>query len=82
MAVVKKTISLPEELYNEAKNLSKNFSELVKEALEEYLEKKKIEKILSFAGKLKNLEDGVEFVDRIRNENKILEEKRRKSWDI
>ena len=77
MATIKKTISLPEELYKEAENLSHNFSEIVKEALSEYIKKKKIEKALSTAGAFKDMkETGIEYVDRIRNEDISLEEER------
>ncbi|WP_293447859.1 type II toxin-antitoxin system CcdA family antitoxin [Persephonella sp.] len=77
MATIKKTISLPEELYKEAENLSQNFSEIVKESLSEYIKKKKIEKALSTAGDFKDIkETGIEYVDRIRNEDISLEEER------
>ncbi len=77
MAVIKKTISLPEELYKEAENISHNFSEIVKEALSEYIKKKKIEKALSTAGTFKDLkETGVEYVDKMRKEDLLLEEER------
>jgi len=32
MVTIKKTISLPKELYEEAENLSHNFSEIIREA--------------------------------------------------
>ncbi len=77
MVTIKKTISLPEELYKEAENLSQNFSEIFKEALSEYIKKKKIEKALSTAGAFKDMkETGIEYVDRIRNEDTSLEEER------
>ena len=77
MSIVKKTISLPEDLYREAKNISDNFSKVVKEALSEYFEKRKIENILSTAGSLKDFkETGVEYVDKIRKEDTSIEEKR------
>ncbi|WP_457641819.1 type II toxin-antitoxin system CcdA family antitoxin [Persephonella sp.] len=47
MSAIKKTISIPEELYMEATEFSENFSQIVKEALKEYLKKKKKEKVLS-----------------------------------
>jgi len=77
MAVIKKTISLPEELYKEAENISHNFSEIVKEALSEYIKKKKIEKAISTAGEFKGLkETGIEYVDKMRKEDLLLEEER------
>ena len=77
MATVKKTISLPEDLYNEAKSISNNFSELIKEALKEYIRRKKIEKTLSTAGVLKDLkETGIEYMDKLREEDLLLEDKK------
>ncbi len=77
MATIKKTVSLPEELYKEAENISHNFSEVVKEALSEYIKRKKIEKALSTAGALKNLKQtGIEYVDKMRREDLSVEEER------
>jgi metal-responsive CopG/Arc/MetJ family transcriptional regulator len=77
MVTVKKTISLPEDLYNEAKSISNNFSELIKEALKEYIQRKKIEKTLSTAGVLKDLkETGIEYMDKLREEDLSLEDKK------
>jgi len=73
----KKTISLPEELYREAEGISHNFSEIVKEALSEYIKRKKIEKTISTAGAFKDLkETGVEYVDKMRQEDLSIEEER------
>jgi metal-responsive CopG/Arc/MetJ family transcriptional regulator len=77
MATIKKTISLPDELYKEAEGISDNFSEIVKEALSEYIKRKKIEKALLTAGTLKNLkETGTEYVDKMRKEDLSIEEER------
>ena len=77
MATIKKTISLPEELYKEAESISNNFSEIVKEALSDYLKRKKIEKALSTAGVLKDFkENSIEYVDRMRKEDLSVEEER------
>ncbi|MCX7760470.1 MAG: type II toxin-antitoxin system CcdA family antitoxin [Hydrogenothermaceae bacterium] len=83
MSVIKKTISLPEDIYREVASTSDNFSKVVKEALEEYLKKKKKEKLLTLAGKLKdwNIEDGVEFVSKLRKEKMDFQKDRRKFWD-
>jgi len=63
MTVVKKTVSITEKIYKESVGLSKNFSQTINEALKEYIKKRKREKILSLAGKLKDFEeDGMEFV--------------------
>jgi len=86
LSVIKKTISIPEEIYEEVKELtsSKNFSKIVQEALNEYLKKKKAEKIMSLAGSLKNWEikDGKEFVDKIRKEDIEAQNEREKNWDL
>ncbi len=44
MAVVKKTVSITEEIYKESVGLSKNFSQTINEALKEYIKKRKREK--------------------------------------
>ncbi len=84
MSVVKKTVSIPEEIYKEAREISNNFSQIVKEALEDYLKKKRKEKILSMAGALKDWEikDGIEYEKKMREEDIETQEKREKSWDI
>jgi len=43
MRVVKKTVSIPEEIYKEAQEISENFSQVVKMALKKYLKKRKKE---------------------------------------
>ncbi len=69
MPVVKKTVSIPEDLYKESRKFSNNFSEVIREALDRYIKRNKKEKLLSLAGALNNNEDGKEFVDRIRSED-------------
>jgi len=81
MSVVKKTVSIPKDLYNESKKLSNNFSKVISEALDEYIKRIKKEKLLSLAAALNNNEDGKEFVDNIRNEDIKLEEERQINWD-
>ena len=83
MSVIKKTVSIPEEIYKEAQEFSNNFSQIVKEALKEYLKKKKKEKILSMAGALKDWEikDGLEYEKNMRKEDIKTQEEREKSWD-
>ncbi len=58
MPVVKKTVSIPKDLYNESKKLSNNFSKVISEALDDYIKREKKEKLLSLAGALNNNEDG------------------------
>ncbi|WP_297453470.1 type II toxin-antitoxin system CcdA family antitoxin [Persephonella sp.] len=83
MGVVKKTISIPENIYKEAREFSENFSHIVKEALEDYLKKKKKEKILSMAGSLKDWEikDGLEYENKARKEDIRTQKEREKEWD-
>jgi len=84
MSVIKKTISIPEEMYKEAQEFSGNFSQIVKDALNEYLKKKKKEKILSMAGSLKDWEvkDGLEYEKEMREEDIKTQKEREKNWDI
>ncbi len=84
MAVIRKTVSISEDLYKEAIAEDKNFSKIVKEALEEYLKKKRKKKLMLLHGVLKNweIEDGKEFVDRIREEGLKIQEEREKWLDI
>jgi predicted CopG family antitoxin len=86
MSVIKKTISISEDIYKEIQEIenSKNFSKVVQKALKEYLEKRKKEKIMSFAGVLKDweIEDGKEFVDKIRREDIETQKERENNWDI
>ncbi len=55
MAVVRKTVSLPEELYKEVASEREGFSEIVRKALEEYLREQKEEKADFFVGEIKGL---------------------------
>ncbi|WP_029523200.1 type II toxin-antitoxin system CcdA family antitoxin [Persephonella sp. KM09-Lau-8] len=83
MSVIKKTISIPEDVYKEAREFSENFSQIVKEALEDYLKKKKKEKILSMAGSLKDWEikEGLEYENKAREEDIRTQKEREKEWD-
>ena len=71
MPVVKKTVSIPEDLYKESKKLSNNFSKVISEALDEYIKRKKKKKLLSLAEALNNNENGKEFVYRIRRKDSL-----------
>ena len=83
MPVVRKTVSISEDIYKEAASLSNNFSKVVNEALKEFIKKHKRKNLLSLAGSWNNFkEDGTEFVDRIREDDKKTSEKRMKEWDI
>ena len=81
MPVVKKTVSIPEDLYKESKKFSNNFSKVIREALDEYIKRRKKEKLLNFAGSLNNTEDGKEFVDRMRREDLKSERERKTTWN-
>ncbi len=81
MSVVKKTVSIPEDLYKESKKFSNNFSKVISEALDEYIKRRRKEKLLSLAGVLNNGEDGKKFVDKIRNEDLKSERKRETTWN-
>ena len=76
MKVIRKSVSIPEELYREVIKFESSFSKAVREALDEYIKKRKKEKIMSFAGKLELEEDGVQIVKRLREEDIGAQEKR------
>ncbi|WP_457599796.1 hypothetical protein [Hydrogenivirga sp.] len=78
MVTVKKTVSIPEELYNEAVKEGKSFSKIVGEALREYLRSRRKEKLKSLWGSLNNLgiKEGPEFVDELRMEQLRAQEDR------
>ena len=83
MPVVRKTVSISEDIYKKAASLSDNFSKVVNESLREFIKKNKRKNLLSLAGSWNNFkEDSVEFVDRIREDDKKSSEKRMKEWDI
>ena len=81
MAVVRKTVSLPEELYKEVASEREGFSEIVRKALEEYLRNRKKEKLISLWGKLKDwdIREGREFVHELRKEQ-LNAQKEREEW--
>lgn len=69
MGVVKTSITVPEDILEEAKELSDNFSSVVAEALKEYLRKKKIEKAIKSFGKWEDRgEDSIRIVNELRSE--------------
>lgn len=68
---VKTSISIPDDIFNEAKKLSDNFSSVVTEALQEYLRRKKVEKAVSSFGKWEKRDKGsVDIVSEMRKEDK------------
>jgi len=69
MGLVKTSITIPDEIFDQAKNISKNFSALVAEALKEYLRKEKIKKAMSSFGKWEERDkSSVEIVNELRKE--------------
>ncbi len=73
MAMLKKTVSIPKELFAQTKDINSNFSTLITLTLQEYIRQKKIEKALASFGSWKNFkEDSVKYVNRTRKEGKRL----------
>ncbi|MCD6570353.1 MAG: type II toxin-antitoxin system CcdA family antitoxin [Deltaproteobacteria bacterium] len=69
MNTIKTSISIPNQVFQEAKDLSDNFSSLVTEALEEYIRKKKIDRAISSFGKLEERrKSSTAIVDGIRTD--------------
>lgn len=67
--MVKTSVTIPDDLYREAKKLSDNFSLLVAEAIREYLRMKKVEKAkASFGTWEKRDETSIEIVKALRKE--------------
>jgi predicted CopG family antitoxin len=67
--MIKTSISIPDDIYTEAKRVTDNFSLLVSEALKEYLRKKNIKKAISSFGKWqKRDKDSIEIVNELRKE--------------
>lgn len=67
--MVKTSVTIPDDLYREAKKLSDNFSLLVAEAIREYLRMKKVEKAKASFGKWeKRDKTSIEIVKALRKE--------------
>ena len=67
--MIKTTISIPEDIYTEAKKTTSNFSLLVSEALREYLRKRRVNKAVSSFGKWqKRDKESTEIVNALRKE--------------
>ncbi len=67
--MVKTSITIPDDIYREAKKISDNFSLLVSEAIKEYLRMKKIEKAKTSFGKWgKRDKASIEIVKDLRKE--------------
>ncbi len=69
MSIIKKTISIDEDLLEQSKAFSKNFSAIVNEALQLYLAQRRIKKAMkSFGQWEKRSEDSVDIVNQMREE--------------
>lgn len=69
MGLTKKSITIPQDLYEATKNISDNFSSVVAVAIEEYLKKSCIEKAnLSFGSWEKREKESIDIVNELREE--------------
>lgn len=69
MHLVKTSITLPDDLLQEARTMSKNVSGLVTEALREYIRQRKVQSALDSFGSWKGREgDSVDLVNALRSE--------------
>ena len=67
--MIKTSITIPDDLFKEAKEFSDNFSALVTESIRDYMRKKKVEKALNSFGKWgERNEDSVDIVNELRSE--------------
>ena len=75
--MVKTSVTIPDDIFEEAKEFSDNFSALVTEAIKDYIRKKKVEKALNSFGQWGDRdEDSVTIVNDLRSENKRTYAKR------
>ncbi|MDU0459274.1 MAG: type II toxin-antitoxin system CcdA family antitoxin [Geobacteraceae bacterium] len=69
MHLVKTSITLPDDLLQEAKAISKNVSGLITEALREHIRQRKVQKAMDSFGGWKDREDtSVDIVNDLRKE--------------
>ncbi len=67
--MAKRSITIPDEIFEQAKELSDNFSALVTEAVSDLIRKKKIERAQKSFGKwAKRDKDSVDIVNELRSE--------------
>jgi hypothetical protein len=65
--MAKTSVTIPDDLFEQAKKLSDNFSSLVTEAIKDYIRKKKVEKALNSFGKWSGRDrKSIEIVDELR----------------
>ena len=73
MGVVRKSITIPEDVYNKAKMLSDNFSSVVIAALREYLRKVEIDKAKKSFGSWEDRgKDSVSLVNEMRSDRNYV----------
>lgn len=71
MSLVKTSITIPEDVFSQAKEASDNFSSLVTQALTEYLRKKAVKKAINSFGKWEEREESsVEIVKKMRSDKR------------
>ncbi len=69
MSLIKTSVTIPDDIYKQAKEESGNLSELVTEALREHLRRKKVEKAArSFGSWEKREKSSIEIVNDLRQE--------------
>jgi hypothetical protein len=69
MHLTKTSITLPDDLLQEAKTISRNFSGLVTEALREYIRQRKIQKAMESFGSWQGREESsVDLVNEMRRD--------------
>ena len=69
MSVIKKTISIDEDLLEQSKAVSKNFSALVNDALQFYLKQNRVKKAIKSFGQWESRsDDSVTIVNQLREE--------------
>jgi len=69
MRLTKTSITLPDDLLQEARTVSKNVSALIAEALREYLHQRKVQKAMESFGAWKSRDgDSIDMVNSLRKE--------------
>ena len=69
--MAKTSVTIPDDIFEEAKEFSDNFSALVTEAIKDYIRKKKVEKALKSFGQWSDRnKDSVTIVNDLRSEDK------------
>ena len=75
--MAKTSVTIPDDIFEEAKEFSDNFSALVTEAIKDYIRKKKVEKALKSFGQWSDRnKDSVTIVNDLRSEDKRAYAKR------